>query len=168
MAHLFRITLFALCLAGGARAQMVGPTEQGLAEVSRFGAVATLAPLCGLRDDAWAGDLRQAMIQSSTGADAHDEAGLRAAPGQELAVTALGFADIEATESFAEESPDKTCDALKANPDLGRADERVRTWRLRKQGKPVGDLLVPRTGLAGASTLPASGARWPGSVGRFG
>ena len=131
-----RIILFALCLAGGARAHAAGPTEQGLAEVSRFGAVATLATLCGLRDDAWAGDLRQAMVQSATGADAHDEAGLRAAPGQELAVTALGYADIEATENLAD-NPKKICDALKANPDLGRADERVRAWRLRKQGKLV-------------------------------
>ena len=137
MLRLGRIAALGICLAGGARAQTAGPTEQGLAEVSRFGAVATLATLCGLRDDAWAGDLRQAMVQSATGADAHNEAELRAAPGQQLAVTALGFADIEATESFAEGSPDKTCEALKANPDLGRADERVRAWRLRKQGKMV-------------------------------
>ena len=135
--HRCRIVLFALCFAGAARAQTMGPTEQGLVEVSRFGEVATLSTLCGLRDDAWAADLRQAMVQSATGADAHDEAGLRAVQGQQLAVTALGYADIEATENFAEDSPEKTCDALRANPDLGRADDRVRAWRLRKQGKLV-------------------------------
>jgi hypothetical protein len=134
MARLCRIAFLVVCVAVAVRAQ---PTEQGLAEVSRFGAVATLSTLCGLRDDAWAGDLRQAMVQSATGADAHDEAELRAAPGQELAVTALGYADIEATENFAEDSPEKTCDKLKANPDLGRADERVRAWRRRKTEKPA-------------------------------
>ncbi len=115
------------------------PTEQSLAEAARFGALATLAPLCDLRDDAWAGDLRQAMIQSATGADVHDEVALLAAPGSDLATAALGYADVEALESFAEESPQKTCAALRSNPDLPGADARVQAWRARKlSGRPLG------------------------------
>ena len=121
------------------QAQAPANIEPSLADAARFGAIATLAPLCNLRDNAWSGDLRQALIQSTTGADAYNESDLRAAHGQQRAIAALGAADLEATERLAEETPARACESLRANPDLTDADDRVRAWRLRKRlGKPVG------------------------------
>ena len=127
-------------LGGVAQAQMperIGTDEAGLLGVARYCAIATLAPLCALRDQDWGEDLRQAMVQEATGADVHAADALRRAPGQQLAVAALGYADTEALEDFAEDTPGRTCDTLRANPDLGRADDHVRAWRQRI-GRPVG------------------------------
>jgi hypothetical protein len=129
-----------VAMAGLARAQApepIGIDEAGLRGVARYGAIATLAPLCALRDQDWGEDLRQAMVQEATGADVHDADDLRQAPGQQLAVAALGYADTEALEDFAEDTPGRTCDTLRANPDLRRADDHVRAWRQRI-GRPVG------------------------------
>ncbi len=140
----WKMIIAVLALAGGpfaAQGQPIegGLSEQQLAEAVRFGRLATLAPLCGLRDGRWAADLRQSAVQSATGADAHDASELQTAPGNEQALAALGFADAEALESFAEAEPAKTCGPLASNRDLQRADDIVRAWRERLQrGKPVG------------------------------
>jgi hypothetical protein len=100
------------CLAGGtARASPPpGPIdalgEEQLSETLQLGTLATLAPLCGLRDDRWAEDLRRGAMQSATGTEARDDQGLRAAPGSSLAVGALSYAEAEALESFAETRPE--------------------------------------------------------------
>jgi hypothetical protein len=95
----------------------------------QMGTVASLASVCGLRDESWAADLRRATIQSATGSHAHDDAGLHQAPGSDQAVGALGYADHEALESFAEAPPDATCGPLAHSKDLEQADRMVRAFR---------------------------------------
>jgi hypothetical protein len=114
------------------------PSGQGLADATTFGAVATLAPLCGLRDESWAADLRRAATQTATGTAATDDAGLSRAPGNGQAQAALGYGDMEALEDFAADTPGVTCASLRDNPALGRADAAVKTFRRRRDGKPVG------------------------------
>lgn len=126
-----RCTIALLLAASVAQAQPAMPSEPALREATRFGALATLAPLCGARDETWSEDLRAATVQRATGADVHDLDSLHAAPGHELAEAAIGFADTEALEDFAEEAPDATCSAVRANPDLPAADAHVRAWRIR-------------------------------------
>lgn len=123
-----RYILALLLQAAAAQAQ---PSEPALREVTRFGALATLAPLCGERDETWGEDLRAAMVQRATEADVHDLDSLHAAPGHELAEAAIGYADTEALEDFAEEAPGATCSAVRVNPELPTADAHVRAWRLR-------------------------------------
>ena len=105
--------------------------EPGLADAVRLGALATLAPLCGLRDDAWADDLRRALVQGATGTDRTDDPGLKAAPGHAQADAALGFADIESLEDFAEQKPAEACRKVEADADLARADAAVMGFRKR-------------------------------------
>lgn len=122
------LVLFALPVAGQA--------QQAVADGAQFGAVATLAPLCGLRDDAWAADLRRAAMAAISGREATDDAALAAGNGQ--ALVALGYGDMEALESFAADNPDVACRALRDNPALRNADTAVERFRLRRDGKPVG------------------------------
>jgi hypothetical protein len=105
-------------------AQAQPPAGQNIADAATFGAVATLAPLCGLRDENWSADLRRAATQTAT-----DTA---------RAAAALGYGDMEALEDFAADKPDATCSALRTNPALGKADAAVDTFRRRRDGKPVG------------------------------
>ncbi len=116
----------AMGLAGPAVAE---PSEDQLDDAVRLGGLAALAPICGLRDTAWADDLRRAAIQAATAARAHDDAGLMAAPGSNLAVSALSFAEAEALESFAEAPAVATCGPLGGDPALDRADGLVRRFR---------------------------------------
>ena len=108
---------------------MAQPSEAQLADTVNVGTVAALAAVCGLRDEAWAADLRRAAIQSATGTRAHDDPGLHAAPGSDLAIGALSFADAEALESFAEAPPDATCRPLAHSKGLEQADGMVRGFR---------------------------------------
>ena len=98
-------------------------------DLERFGRIATLAPLCAARDEAWSFDLRRAELQSATGSTRFDDAALKAAPGSKQAVAALSSAEHEALEEFAENSPSRSCEAVRADPDLGHADEIVRAFR---------------------------------------
>jgi hypothetical protein len=130
-----RPTLAMLAFAAGlcgalAKAQPApGPTAAQLADTIDLGTVATLAPLCGLRDDGWAADLRRAAIQSATHTQAHDDPGLSAAPGSNLAIGALSSAEHEALETFAEAPAPDTCEPLAHDPALDRADKIVRSFR---------------------------------------
>lgn len=115
-----------LALPWPARAQ---PSQDALEDTVQIGTVAALASVCGLRDEAWAADLRRAAIQAATQSRAHDDPGLHAAPGSDLAVGALSFADAEALESFAEVPAADTCTPLAHSPGLDRADTMVRGFR---------------------------------------
>jgi len=132
----FVITLASILWAQVAFAQT--PSGQSLADAATFGAVATLAPLCGLRDEAWSIDLRRAATQTATGSSATDDAALSHAPGGGQVAAALGYGDMEALEDFAADTPETTCTALRENPALGRADAAVDAFRRRRDGKPVG------------------------------
>jgi hypothetical protein len=91
-----------------------------------------------LRDEAWSSDLRRAATQNATGSAASDDAALSRAPGGGQAAAALGYGDMEALEDFAAGPAEKICASLRENPALGRADEAVKTFRHRRDGKPVG------------------------------
>jgi len=114
------------------------PAGQSIADAATFGAVATLAPLCALRDEAWSSDLRQAAMQTATASTTTDDASPTSAPGANQITAALGYGDMEALEDFAADSPGTTCAALRKNPALGRADTAVERFRRRRDGKPVG------------------------------
>jgi hypothetical protein len=115
-----------------------GPSEAALADAVRLGTVATLAPLCGMRDEAWSFDLRRATVMDVTNAPQPDDESLRQIPGGDLAVAALSHAEAEALEAFAETSPTNTCGPLAHDPDLARADRVVQAFRLLKAGgKPA-------------------------------
>lgn len=102
-------------------------------DLERFGRIATLAPLCAVRDEAWSFDLRRAELQSATGSARFDDDALRAAPNSEQAVAALSSADHTAIEEFAEDSPARTCEAVRADADLRRGDEIVRAFRAQRE-----------------------------------
>ena len=106
-------------------------------DVERFGRIATLAPLCAARDEAWSFDLRRAELQSATGSTRFDDAALEAAPGSKQVVAALSSAEHEALEEFAENSPSRSCEAVRADPDLHHADEIVRAFRAQRE-RPSG------------------------------
>ena len=106
-----------------------GPSKDQLAESVRLGSLAALAPVCGLRDERWAADLRRSAIQSATGSQGHQDGDLAAAPGSNMVVGALSFAEAEALEAFAEAAPDATCGPLGHDPNLTRADRIVRDFR---------------------------------------
>jgi hypothetical protein len=127
-----------LSIAWVSAAQAQAPDGQSVADGATFGAVATLAPMCGLRDEAWSADLRRAAMQAVTGSAATDDATLSSAAGSNQVVAALGYGDMEALEDFAADTPDATCAALRQNPALGRADAAVDAFRRRRDGKPVG------------------------------
>ena len=110
----------------------VGVGSAGAAQLDgavQMGTVASLASVCGLRDEAWVADLRRATIQSATSSHAHDDASLHQAPGSDQASGALGYADHEALESFAEAAPEATCGPLAHSNDLTQADRLVRAFR---------------------------------------
>ena len=116
--------VLAVLFAASAPAWAQTSTEQNLADAATFGAVATLAPMCGLRDEAWSADLRRAATTGAT-----DDARLSAA---------VGYGDMEALEDFAADTPEVTCGSLRSNPALDKADKAVDTFRRRRDGKPVG------------------------------
>jgi len=130
-----RTTMAVLALTAGlctvsARAEpSSGPSEDQLAATVRLGGVAALAPICGLRDDNWAADLRRAAIQFATRSNAHDDPDLKRAPGSNLAIGTLSFAEAEALERFAQGSAAATCEPLAISPDLDRADRMVLQFR---------------------------------------
>ena len=101
-------------------------------DLSRFGRIATLAPLCDLRDDAWSFDLRRAEIQAATGSDRSDDKALEAAPGSRQAIASLSLAEHDALEEFAEDSPSRSCEKIRADADLSHADAVVRRFRAQK------------------------------------
>jgi hypothetical protein len=133
-----RFALAVLIAAGVSVAHAQAPAGQSIADGATFGAVATLAPMCGLRDEAWSADLRRAAMQTATGSAATDDATLSTAPGSSQVVAALGYGDMEALEDFAADKPEATCAALRKNPALGKADAAVDAFRRRHEGKPVG------------------------------
>ena len=118
---------------GGAAAQPA-PSQDQLDDTVRLGGLAALAPICGVRDEEWAADLRRAAIQSATGTMVHDDPGLMAAPGSDLAAGALSYAEAEALESFAEAPAPVTCAPLAHDPALDRADGLVRGFRAQAPG----------------------------------
>ena len=125
-------------LLAGAPAWAAGPDQAALDDAVRLGATATLAPLCGVRDELWAFDLRRAAILRATRTDRpHDEA-LRKAPGSASVQGALGYAEAEALEDFAGEAPARTCTALEGGAELGRADAIVEEFRALKAVSPPG------------------------------
>ena len=118
-------------LAAQAWAQAPGGTD----DLVRLGGVATLAPLCGMRAQDWAFDLRRAELQSATGTKRFDDEALRAAPGRAQVELALGYAEMEAEEDFAG-SPLAACGKLAGNPDLARADDVVNAFRAQRAAQP--------------------------------
>ena len=130
------LTVLVVCWVSVAHAQP--PTGQSIADGSTFGAIATLAPLCDLRDETWASDLRSAAMQTATGSTATDDASLASTPGASQITAALGYGDMEALEDFAANKSDATCTALRNNPALRRADAAVDTFRHCRNEKPVG------------------------------
>jgi hypothetical protein len=133
-----RLALTMLLILWVSRGHAQAPTGQSVADGATFGAVATLAPLCGLRDEAWSSDLRRAAMQTATDSNASDDTGLSSAAGSNQIAAALGYGDMEALEDFAADTPEATCRALRKNPALGRADAAVDAFRRRRNGKPVG------------------------------
>jgi hypothetical protein len=136
--HIIPTTLAALAVFAAAPIRAQTPNGAAIADATTFGAVATLAPLCGLRDEAWSADLRRAAMQDVTGTQATDDDGLNAAPGNGQAVAALGYGDMEALEDFTTNTPAATCKALRENSHLTRSDAMVARFRQRRDGKPVG------------------------------
>ena len=135
-----RIMLAAACLAcwpsWGQAAS--GPSQAALDDAVRLGTVATLAPLCGMRDEAWSFDLRRAAVMDATRAQQPDDETLRHVPGQDLATTALSHAEAEALEAFAETPAPNTCGPLAHDPELARADGIVQTFRMLKAAAKPG------------------------------
>ena len=128
----------ALCFIAATATAQPGPGRAALDEAVRLGTVATLAPLCGMRDETWSFDLRRAMLMAATRAPRPDDAALEQAPGRNLAEGALSFAEAEALESFAESPAPATCGPLAHDPDLVRADQTVQAFRALKAGaKPA-------------------------------
>lgn len=119
-----------MILAGPAFAQ----SQAALDDAVTLGTVATLAPLCGLREEAWSFDLRRATILDATRAPTPDDHALATVPGSDLVTGALSFAEAEALESFAEALPTATCGPLAGSMDLHRADALVADFRARKTG----------------------------------
>ena len=135
-----RIVLAAACLAcwpcWGQAAP--GPSQTALDDAVRLGTVATLAPLCGMRDEAWSFDLRRAAVMDATRAPQPDDETLRRVPGRDLAVAALSHAEAEALEAFAETPASDTCGPLAHDPELVRADRAVQAFRWLKAGAKPG------------------------------
>jgi hypothetical protein len=117
-----------LAVLGVGSARAADPAGQSVADAATFGAVAAQASLCGLRDEAWATDLRLAARQPPAGAPAD--------PGQITA--ALGYGDMEAIEELAADTLAAVCPHLAANPALIRADDAVAAFRRARPTRPVG------------------------------
>jgi len=112
--------------ASGARAQ---PSAAALNDTVAMGTLATLAPLCVMRDGSWAEDLRRATIAEATGVKGKDDTSLHDAPGANVIISVLGDAEHEALEVFTEEPGGKTCADVAQSPDLPRADRMVAAFR---------------------------------------
>ena len=129
--------VLALCLLAPAMSQ-AAPSQAALDEAVRLGGVAALAPLCGLRAESWAFDLRRAAIFGATRATRPSDQALRDAPDSQMVVGALSFGEAEALEEFAKAAPAETCSPLKIDPDLARADDIVRAFlELKTNVKPA-------------------------------
>jgi hypothetical protein len=130
------LTLPGLFLAGTALCQtgLARIPPDRIDDTVRLGRVMVIAPLCGLRDGAWAADLRRGALQQATQSPATDDAGLKAAPNAGLAEGALGYAESEALEDFAAAPPDATCLKLPDSAELAEADRVVEDWRRRASG----------------------------------
>lgn len=115
-----------------------GPDQAALDDAVRLGTTATLAPLCGLREEVWAFDLRRAAILRATRTDRPDDEALRAAPGSTLVQGALGYAEAEALENFAEKAPASTCGPMASSPELRDADAAVQDFRTLKAANQSG------------------------------
>ena len=124
----------AAMLAAGVASAQPGPSQAALDDAVQLGTVAALAPLCGLREEDWSFDLRRATILGATGDGKADDRALAEAPGSNLVIGALSFAEAEALESFAEAAPVTSCNALAGSEDLSRADALVAAFRARKTG----------------------------------
>ncbi len=107
-------------------------SQADIDEAVRRGTIATLAHICGLRDEAWAFDLRRSTILDATHAARPDDETLRQVPGNQLITTAMTYAETEALEDFAESAPAVTCEPMKRNPELARADKIVHDFRILK------------------------------------
>ena len=94
------------------------PPPPALAEALRLGRPMVIAPLCGVRDGAWASDLRRTLESRAT------------APSG-TAQGALGYAEAEALEDFASTLPAATCASLAHSTELKDADQLVTEWRAR-------------------------------------
>ncbi len=105
------------------------PSQDAIADTVEIGGMAALAPVCGLRDEAWSADLRRSTIQAATGTAGHDDAALKAAPGSGVVIGALSYAEDEALEAFAGKPAGVTCGPLSSSPVLARADAMVRRFR---------------------------------------
>jgi hypothetical protein len=129
-----RAPMIALIAALASHAALAEADEDRLASIARFGGLAAVAPLCGLRDDGWAVDLRHAAVESATGSAE------TATPTVEAnrAAAALGYGDMERLEDFAERAPAASCERLRTDPDLARADALVGAFRQRKLGAKPG------------------------------
>ena len=129
----------AFCLSAPAMAQTApGPSQTALDQAVRLGAIAALAPLCGLRAESWAIDLRRAAILEATPAARPSDKALRDAPGSQVVVGALSYGETEALEDFAKAMPAETCGPLRIDPDVARADAMVRAFlELRNNTKPA-------------------------------
>ncbi len=135
-----RIMLAAACLACWPSWSQAasGPSQAALEDAVRLGTVATLAPLCGMRDEAWSFDLRRAAVMDATRAPQPDDETLKRVPGQDLATAALSHAEAEALEAFAETTAPNTCRPLAHDPELARADGIVHAFRMLKAGAKPG------------------------------
>ena len=129
-----RIAMSAAILFASPAVAAPGPSQAQIADSVELGGLAALAPMCGLRDQEWSADLRRRTIQTATGITAHDDPALAAAPGSDLVVGALSYAETEALEDFAESPPDVTCAPLRNSAVLSRADEMVRQFRAQAPG----------------------------------
>ena len=138
MRRVWAIVFIVAAFSARAQTPAAGGSGQALAEATTFGAVATLAPLCHLRDEAWSADLRRAALRAATGSTSTEDADLVGTPGSGQAGAALGYADMEALEDLAADTPAKVCESLRVNPALGRADTAVDAFRRLREGKPVG------------------------------
>ena len=123
MRKAFIVATVWLCfLAGSPTHSQSADDTRPSKEASRLGTIATLAPLCTLRDEAWAHDLRNAEIEMLSRSAPHNDA-----------VAILSYVEDEAVESFAETAAAIPCGPLGHDPDLARADRVVNAYR-RKAG----------------------------------
>ena len=123
-----------------------GPSQAALDDAVRLGTLATLAPLCGMRDDAWSFDLRRAALMDATRAPQADDETLRRAPGRDLAMAALSHAEAEALEAFAETPASNTCSPLADDPELASGGPHRAGVSIAQGGRAAGHLTPSRAG----------------------
>lgn len=118
-----------------ATAPAAAQDQAALDRAVRLGTMAALAPLCGLREEGWAFDLRRAMILHATRTTEPDDAALERAPGSQRVIGAMSYAETEALEDFAQAAAAVTCVPLSQDPELFRADAIVQAFRALKGGQ---------------------------------